>query len=328
MKRSLPIILLGFAFNSFAQTTVTIRPHFNGIESGIERADSTNPAWYGSPAQYDDIVADSTNPILTYMGWTSSGCPIVTRSLIRFADLTNTSVIPPGNEIVSAKLYLYGVPSTPTGDFGNSTYPSSPYNSYGTNDGMIYELAAPFNPNTTDWNTQPGILHTDSVAIPPSTMHWGGNDTLDVTTITADLFAHGNYGFELRTQTEVHYRERIFASSRYSDSTLHPALQVTYKKCSFCPPTGVSSINKSLTTLEIIPNPVQSELNAMITVPDNTTMSVNIYGLIGQKVYSNTQNCIPGINTLKIPVNNLTPGIYVIDISNESTIIKQKFIKQ
>jgi len=229
MKYALLILLtLCFVAGARAQTTVTIRPHFNGKESLLFRLDSTNPGWSSSPYMHADADPDSTSPIYNYLAWTFSGIPGVTRNLVCFTDLTNPAVIPTGAIVTSAKLYLYGIPSTPTGDYGNSTYPGSPYTSYGDNSGWLYELATPFNPLTTCWNTQPNVKHTDSVAIPPSTSQWGTSDTLDVTSMVTDMIATGNTGFEIRLRTEILYREHLYASSRYADSTLHPALVVTF----------------------------------------------------------------------------------------------------
>src|SRR4051812_28108404 len=124
MKKILPTgLALLFIINAFAQTTtVTLRPHFSGVESFVGIIDaSCNP----TSTMHSTPVA--TDPVLSYMAWTNSGCAMKTRALFRFAGVGDTAVIPHISSIVSAKLYLYGVPSTPTGDYGNSTYSGSPY---------------------------------------------------------------------------------------------------------------------------------------------------------------------------------------------------------
>jgi len=291
-----------------AQVTVKLQPHFNGHESMVRRLDSTSASWSGNPAAYSDTCYYDNLPILEYMAWTSLGCPMWTRTLLQFSDLTNTSVIPAGDTITNATLYLYGIPSTPTGDYGNSTYPSSPYPD--TNWGWVYELAAPFDTAVT-WNTQPDVLHTDSIAINPSTEQWGGNDTLNVTAIVEHMYTHSNYGFELRTQIETDYRERLFASSRYSDSTLHPVLSVTYQKG-----TGIKNIN-SENKFTVYPNPSDGwiQINTGAFSGDQLTVTISdVSGriLLKREIMNRTSQ-----NNTGIDLSSCSKGLYFINVKNE-----------
>ena len=65
-----------------------------------------------------------TVAITAAYAWTSSGIPITGRSLVAFKGL---SAIPARATIISARLYMYGVESSPHLPAGNSVYKGSPY---------------------------------------------------------------------------------------------------------------------------------------------------------------------------------------------------------
>lgn len=315
------IILLQFKVSG--QTTVALRPHFNGHESHIERLDSTSSAWAGNPMQYSDTRSDSVSPIVDFMAWTTSGCPMTTRFLLGFQGLSDTSIIPATASILSAKLYLYGIPSTPTGDYGNSIYPGSPYSIYGQNQGWLYELGSPFYA-TTCWNTQPTILHNDSLSIPVSNLQWGGNDTIDVTAMVADMMVSGNYGFEFRMDTEVKYRERLFASSRYSDTNLHPMLIVVYNIRDGWP-ASVSQFSKNEFT--IAPNPVSDNILIKYKISIEEEIKVTITDILGHTMSMHNFILNNGKNDIILPVKELQKGYYQINIIGKHSAFTDKFVK-
>lgn len=318
MKKVLliPTLLMGLFVS--AQVTVTFQPHFNGNEANLQMADSTAPGWLGMSGPHRIDSAFATYPIMSYMAWTASGVKIYTRNLIKFADL---STIPAGSTITSAKLFLYGMPSAPTGDFGNSTYPGSPYNTYGTNRGWIYELAAPFS-STTTWRTQPSYLHTDSVAIPASNSRWSADDSMDVTALVAHMFVSANNGFIIKLDTEVNYRERLFASSRYSDTAMHPALRVTY-----VPPSSVKDIS-GLPDVILAPNPAHASTTAKIYSRKSAEVNIGIYNAVGTRVLIEKRSLSEGINTVDINLEAFPDGVYVFELQDNMGTIRQKFMKQ
>jgi hypothetical protein len=318
MKKLLliPALLLGLFVS--AQVTVTFQPHFNGNEGNIQMADSTAPGWLSMPTPHRIDTAYPTYPIMSYMAWTASGGKIYTRNLLKFADL---STIPSGSTITSAKLFLYGIPSAPTGDFGNSTYSGSPYNTYGTNRGWIYELAAPFS-TTTTWRTQPSYLHTDSVAIPASNSRWSADDSMDVTALVAHMFVSGNHGFIIKLDTEVNYRERLFASSRYSDTTMHPALRVTY-----VPPASVKNI-AGVPYVKLAPNPAHARTTATIYSGRSAEVNIGIYNAVGTRVHIEKLSLSEGVNTVDIGLEALPDGLYVFELQASTGTVRQKFVKQ
>lgn len=232
MKKSLLLLsaALLFAGFAFSQTVVMFKP---GPAAGEDVGIMTS---YG--CIMDDQVAPMEtlngdgSPELNYIDWTynAGSCPHgTTRSLIRFTGLNS---IPPGATIVNATLNLYGQ-TTNMGNWGNSTFPGSPYTSWGTNEGWLELVAGGWNENTVTWNTQPGVAaFPAAIPIPMSTSQWSYDVSFNVTAMVQQIVSSGvNNGFRVRLQNEAIYRQVLFASSDHPDATLWPELIIEYIGC-------------------------------------------------------------------------------------------------
>lgn len=168
-------------------------------------------------------------PELDISAWTVNGAPATLRVYLRFTDL---SKIPSTAKVLSATLYLYGVSNSLVSPQGNSNYPGSPYNVYGSNRCIIGSVTGPWEQSTLTWNTQPGVADTAHISIPHSTTQWNYDVVLgDVRAIAAKgiKYPGKNYGIRISMATESFYRNMIFSSSEASDPTLRPKLVVVYQ---------------------------------------------------------------------------------------------------
>jgi|GEM_PF-2007299 len=168
-------------------------------------------------------------PELDISAWTVNGAPATLRVYLRFADL---SEIPSTAKVLSATLYLYGVSNSLVSPQGNSNYPGSPYNVYGSNRCIIESVKGPWEQATLTWNTQPGVADTAHISIPHSTTQWNYDVVLNnVRAIAAkDIKYPGkNYGIRISMATESYYRNMVFSSSEASDPALRPKLVVVYQ---------------------------------------------------------------------------------------------------
>ena len=221
-------LLLAYAaaLTGRAQVTVVIQPHFaQGTENTVARVDNSVSACIGHPFEH---YADSNFTVIKEFDaitWTASGCPDYFRGVLRFDELKDPTVIPTGATITSARLVLYGVPSSVLGNYGNSYYPATPYS---INPTWLYELADTFDHHAITWNNQPSVMHVDSITIVPSASRWNETDTVDVTAMVTDMVTNVNTGFLFKLQDETIYRERMYAGCYHPDSTLHPKLIVTF----------------------------------------------------------------------------------------------------
>lgn len=316
MKKLLLIPFLFIALQTWAQHTVVLRPHFNGEESNLFIIDSLcNPSqnYANTPnANYQEFLCDT---------WTYQGCFGDVRHLLRFAGLSDTSVIPADATITSATLYLYGVSYSPEQNYGNSYFPSTPYAD--SNTVSVFELSDSVDMQTVTWNTQPGINNLYYTEIPSSHSQWNENDTVDVTTIVNHMMQHGNTGFMFKIKDESPYRERLWATDMFPDTSLHPMLIVNYEIGS-----SVKNVSNEENKINIYPNPVQTQLNMSIDMKNYQQMQVYIYDIAGRIIHSEEHTFVSGNNSLTIPTNDYMPGVYKVVISNGSERYNSTFVKR
>lgn len=76
--------------------------------------------------------------------------------------------------------------------------------------------------------------------------------------------------------------------------------------------------------IKIYPNPFLSELNINFKQSDFDNVNVSIYNTSGQKIYSAKSN---GDN-LRLNLDNINSGVYILVIQSNSNVIKKKIIKK
>ena len=213
--------------------TVNTHPKMD-LSSGVHSLTLT-PA--SSSVQYDCLVNSYSayagvnligNPDLAASTWTYRRVVGVQRDFFGFSGI---AFLPAGTTVTAATLSLYGLASgtAVANPSGNSYYPGSPYNSYGTNACYIKRVTGPWTESTITWNNQPATTTTNQVALTASASQWDYNVTVNVTSLVQDIVNSGNnYGFCLQQQVESVYRNLNFAGHRNSDATRWPKLTITY----------------------------------------------------------------------------------------------------
>ena len=228
MKRLICILTTCFSVClSYGQITATFKPNATvGKDAPIMKFDN-NCIGYGdslTPANRN-YGAESTLWMKDWT-WNAVGCSGGTlRSLLCFTQL---DTIPDNAVILSATLRLYG-----TNADRNTSYPGAP-SSFHSNTVIVQQVTSPWNENTVTWNTQPTTTTTNQFTIPQSNAEYNWNCTIsnsDLVAMVQNMVSGNNYGFMLKLETEVHYRNMVFSSSDCSDSTLWPELEITYRYC-------------------------------------------------------------------------------------------------
>ena len=168
-----------------------------------------------------DIIdqTDTIAPEIMGASGTYYSDPVNIRALLKF----DLSEIPDTAEIVSAKLSLYSNPTPLNGIDGNPNYGTD-------NTLLIQRVGAEWEYNTVTWSNQPAGLTTDQVEIPHTDEPTLDLPDIDVKNLVEAMRAEGNNGFLIRLKTEQAYNFRIFCSSKYSDATKHPKLEIVYAK--------------------------------------------------------------------------------------------------
>ncbi|GEO07384.1 hypothetical protein AAE02nite_50480 [Adhaeribacter aerolatus] len=188
-----------------AQVTVLLKP--NGINGKDAVIDSRIPNTNNGNS--DDFIANA---------WTNGGENLINRSLIQF----DLAAIPVGSNILSAKLSLYGNPTSSNRQLSSSLT--------GSNRSLLQRITSAWVENSVTWNNQPATTTVNQVVLHASTSNVQNYINVDVTRLIQDMInqPQNNFGFMLRLETEELYRCLLFASSDNMNSALHPKLEIVY----------------------------------------------------------------------------------------------------
>lgn len=152
------------------------------------------------------------------VAWTHYGDPIAMRAALKF-DFSN---IPSAATIVSAKLTLYSNPTPLNGVTDRA-------NSGNDNTLLIQRITSSWVPSSVTWNNQPPATSDGQIVIPHTNEAFLDLVDIDVTDFVDNMIANdANYGFLIRLKTESIYTSRIFCSSKYTDASKHPKLEIIY----------------------------------------------------------------------------------------------------
>ncbi|TDX00257.1 DNRLRE domain-containing protein [Dinghuibacter silviterrae] len=188
--------------------TLTLKPTDNPNEVDL----------WGTP-QNTDFGTNPLSPEFDAEYWTVHGNPAIIRSLVSF----DLSSIPTTASILTATLSLYSDTTPLNGNLIDANY--------GAGDSIVIrQVTSPWVATTVTWPTQPSVTDTNQVLLPATALPFLNLPSINVTGIVSNQVSTGtNYGFQLALQNEAGpYISRIFCSSRYSDSTRHPSLTITY----------------------------------------------------------------------------------------------------
>jgi len=175
------IAIVNVASSQVVQTTMTFQPDAcHGQDAHVDSIGGILNSVNDNYGQLDEMVPN------TWTFSTIGGTTGIFRAFINFIDL---KLIPTGTTVVKATLSLYGKSSSETIIQGNSTYPGSPYTSYGTNECWVRRVngADTWDESTITWANQPRTLAFHQVTLPASTSQWNYNANVDVTNIVQDM---------------------------------------------------------------------------------------------------------------------------------------------
>jgi hypothetical protein len=207
---------------------------FQAIEDGQNQLTLRPGPQSGEDVYVDKLDGQVSNnenyvPELPFAEWTVGGVPYHERSFIKF---TNLSLLPTNTQIVSAKLFLYGMTSSLNSPQGNSYYLGSPYDGYGDNSCWVQQVVgSDWDETTLTYDNQPTTTTVGEASLAASTSQWSYNAVVNVTAIVKKMVANPskNYGFCIKLKTEQLYRSIIFASSEATDKKLRPGLVVVFQ---------------------------------------------------------------------------------------------------
>ena len=205
IRFSIILIIFLTSLSSFSQDTIIFQP---GSEEGKDAylrtlTPNTN---YGD---HHDFAA---------IGWTFHGPYVCTRSMIEF----DLSYIPENTQILSAKLSLYGNP-TSCNHQGHSSLS-------GSNKSYLQRIITQWEEYTTTWNNPPLTTSANAIILRETNNPLEDYIDIDVTTLVQDMIndPENSYGFMIKLVNEEHYRSMVFSSSDQEDPDNHPKLEIIF----------------------------------------------------------------------------------------------------
>lgn len=78
----------------------------------------------------------------------------------------------------------------------------------------------------------------------------------------------------------------------------------------------------------MFPNPAVDLLNVRFTSKESAQALVSIHNMVGTEIRHEAISLNPGLNTLQLSVEDLAPGIYILELASDKYAQKVKFTKQ
>ena len=134
------------------------------------------------------------------------------------------------------------------------------------------------------------------------------------------------FASEKKDEEDYMFYETIsnFTKAMYRLKMIDKNNKITYSKILVFQTKVVTNNN-----IKIIGNPVNDKLTFNYSSFSAQAIDVKIYDIAGRVIMSNKINSLEGSNTISFPLDsNFKPSMYVLEVSNGSTIQTTKFIKQ
>ncbi len=121
-------------------------------------------------------------------------------------------------------------------------------------------------------------------------------------------------------------------SDTYCDSTLVTRINpsnIIYQVNVISGTTGIKNNNTVDAHVKLFPNPVTDNANITFNLNENKEVFITVYDVTGKSIQMVNEQAVKGLNTFAVPTENLSNGIYFINIldENNTSIGKIKMIK-
>jgi len=89
---------------------------------------------------------------------------------------------------------------------------------------------------------------------------------------------------------------------------------------------GVKDVKGGIQDMRIFPNPAQNVATVLVNSICSKPYTLTVTNIMGQSVYTQNGNIGYGENRISLNINNLTPGIYLVNIKTDNATRTQKLI--
>ena len=91
---------------------------------------------------------------------------------------------------------------------------------------------------------------------------------------------------------------------------------------------AVTLDGRASSAISIHPNPVSAQLHLTVNTKTSRNMEVVIQNIYGQQVYQGAMTTQAAANEQTLPVSQLSPGQYVIQLRGDERVVQKQFVKQ
>jgi hypothetical protein len=95
---------------------------------------------------------------------------------------------------------------------------------------------------------------------------------------------------------------------------------------STCPVGVQQSLAYNVNGIEIYPNPAHSNATISVDLKEKGKVSVNVYNTVGQLVSSSAFDGQFGVNKTDLSLENLSAGLYIVNVKVGNTVSTKKLI--
>jgi hypothetical protein len=111
----------------------------------------------------------------------------------------------------------------------------------------------------------------------------------------------------------LRYDVRVIATGDSCPSIDTTAASKT-ASCAYTAYTGVNEVTNQVGSLSNYPNPFQGSTQIMFTALEAKPADFRVYNVLGQTVYNNSFQTVPGVNTINFDGNKLQAGVYFYSV--------------
>jgi hypothetical protein len=115
-----------------------------------------------------------------------------------------------------------------------------------------------------------------------------------------------------------------------NNTTWFTAANLEFEFGDFTPCRVANSIGENnMNVLEnsfVFPNPAKNAANVSVEMPDNASLSIGLFNIVGQEVKSVTVDAKKGVNVVALDLNGLTSGVYLVKIQSGKMSSTKKLI--
>ena len=76
----------------------------------------------------------------------------------------------------------------------------------------------------------------------------------------------------------------------------------------------IENTHKIITTINCFPNPASSFVNLEFSIENDSKLDISLVDNLGKLVYSNSSLFNSGVNRITLPLDNVSKGIYYIEV--------------